>query len=143
MIEASLNKRFIAFGLDLLFMFVLFILCLVVIQSLQKIVGLFDVQDGFLYIIKLTLNFMVLLSIYIFTFALIPSFNGKTVGKMILQLRVVPTAGKLTFGRMLFREILLKHIFYGLGLGIIIDLILVGLFKKVPVHDELLQTKVV
>lgn len=73
---------------------------------------------------------------------IIMTYNcGRTVGKMLMKIKVVPTkSNKLTFGQVFFREVIGKYLSGLLFIGYI----LVGIdTEKRGIHDMVADTRVV
>ncbi len=64
-----------------------------------------------------------------------------SLGKSLNDLYIEPTLGRITYGRILFREVFLKQLFYLTIIGIIVEIIFY-LSKKQTLHDYYLKTKV-
>lgn len=105
--------------------------------------------------------------LFILFYAVLPIKTKGTFGKVFTDLQVVPTNGKMTFGRWLFRELVCKYfypytgviayfylvkkiawrqlsIILGIyfGIGLIVQLFFI-IIKRKPMHDALLRTTVV
>lgn len=104
--------------------------------------------------------------LWLFLHTILPLKLKGTLGKFLADLQVVPTNGHLTFGRWLFREIILKYLYpyagivallslyprFGgkvfiafqvyVGIWIVIQILCI-IMKGKPLHDYLMRTNVV
>ncbi|MDF2699809.1 MAG: hypothetical protein K0Q49_1365 [Haloplasmataceae bacterium] len=80
--------------------------------------------------------------VYLIEFTVLPLLIKSTVGKYLTELEIISTQGKITFGRLLFREMILKHILYLSVIGFIADCFYF-MVKKQTIHDFLLKTSVI
>ena len=79
--------------------------------------------------------------VYFVVFPLVSLKLNGSIGKSLNDLYVNPTNGKMTYGRILFREILMKQILYLTIIGFIYDFIFF-ITKKETLHDYYLKTTV-
>lgn len=104
-----------------------------------------------------------ILFVFLILFTVLPLKLKGTFGKMMTDLEVVPTNGRMTIGRWLFRELIFKYLYPYLGVTLFIIflkpkdfnylLIYLGLglfvefgfilIKRKTVHDYFLKTKVI
>lgn len=139
------RRRIWAQFIDLLTIFLLFICFLGLMTLIQQLIGLWGIDEGFLYVVKLILNYVVLITIYTLFYAYIPSFNGQTIGKLIMGIKVVPKQGRgiRTFGRMLFREMILKYLITITIIGGLYNIISFFTTSLEPIYDKVTQSEVV
>ncbi len=79
--------------------------------------------------------------VYVIVFPLISLKLNGSIGKSLNDLYVNPTNGKMTYGRVLFREILMTQILYLTIIGFVCDIIFF-ITKKETLHDYYLKTTV-
>ncbi len=87
--------------------------------------------------------YMIGINVFIY-FIMMPMIYKKlegSLGKSLNDLYVVPTKGKITYGRILFREIIMKQLLYLTLIGIIVEIVFY-LVKKETLHDYYLKTTV-
>ncbi|HEY8364653.1 MAG TPA: hypothetical protein VIK84_03695 [Haloplasmataceae bacterium] len=96
-----------------------------------------------LHYLKVHLAIIIIIDIFIYFFAYtyICYLLKGSIGKTLNDLYVEPTSGRFTFGRVLFREIIMKQILYLTIIGFICDLVFF-ILKKDTLHDYYLKTTV-
>lgn len=129
-----LLDRFVSLCYDYLFVIIVLGLSTFIIYIINKYFWNYD------HIIIIIILFSILL--YLFGYTLLSLILNGSFGKYLNDLYIEPTQGKITFGRVLFREIILKQLLYITILGLFIDLIFF-IIKKDTLHDYYLKTKVV
>ncbi len=105
-------KRLVANVIDFILFILLLIIALLIIQNVQKALGLYETTSTFLKIVNFILNTIIILSIYFLIFGMLFSKMKRSLGKKITGLYIHPFKGKLTSGRIFVREFLLKQIFF-------------------------------
>ena len=78
---------------------------------------------------------------YLILYPLICLLLKGSVGKALNDLYIEPTNGKITYGRILFREVIMKQLLYLTILGLIWEIIFF-IVKKETLHDYYLKTVV-
>lgn len=155
-------NRILAFLYDVIIQLILLLLLIISVNFLNERVPLANWQ-------RQLILWSVSLLLFILLYAVLPIRMKGSFGKFLTGLQVIPTNGRMTFGRWLFREIVLKYLypytgvivyFYvanhinhrvfwlSIGLGIYIGIgllvqLLFILIKRKPLHDVLLRTTVV
>lgn len=139
------RRRIWAQIIDLVFMFLLFIMSLLLIHGVQRLTGLEAIKEGNLYYLKIAINILILLAMFVLFFGYFPSFKGQTIGKIIMGIRIRPKQGTgvRTFGRMLFREVILKYLLMLTGIGLLCNVILFFIPCKNPIYDTITCSEVV
>ncbi|ERJ12423.1 RDD family protein [Haloplasma contractile] len=136
------KKRMYALLIDGIMLVVVLFIWLILIYLLQELLGLYQVKTGPKYVVKMVLNFSLLIILFGLTFIYLPSLAETTFGKYMMGLKIEPISGRITFGRILFRS-LFKLIFYSTIIGIFIDYFTVFILKQDATHDRLLRTTVI
>jgi RDD family len=137
----------------------------IIIQIIIVIIVLFGVEYLNTTIFKLDNNerdwimWGIGLILFFIFFGLIPIKLKGTIGKFLVELEVISTKGKFTFGRWIFRELFLKYGYLYLGLilliqietievihfifylifGLIMELFFI-IVKRKTIHDYYLKT---
>jgi len=92
---------------------------------------------GYSWYIIIILDIM----IYFIGFPFIYFKLDGSVGKSLNDLYIESTKGNITFGRILFREIIMKQLLYLTIIGIIVEIIFF-ILKRETLHDYYLKTVV-
>jgi hypothetical protein len=137
----------------------------IIIQVLILIIVLFGIEylnNSFFKLNETQKNWVILgvgFIVLMLFFGIIPLKLKGTIGKYLVELEVVSTKGKFTFGRWIFRELILKYGYLYLGLIILIQIealelihytfylifgLIIELFfiivKRKTIHDYYLKT---
>lgn len=115
-----------------------------IIISAILIIGFDFINRSYLHLSQIRKNMIIIgicLIIYLFLYTILPLRIEGTIGKYIMELSIKPTKGRITFGRILFREVFLKHLLYFTVVGLIYELVFF-IIKKQTVHDYYLKTTV-
>ncbi len=126
--------RFVSLCYDYLFVLIVLGLSTSAIYILNKY--LWNLEH-----VKLIIIFINII-LYLFAYTLLSLKLNGSFGKYLNDLYIEPTQGKITFGRVLFREIIMKQLLYITVVGLLIDIIFF-IFKKDTMHDYYLKTKVI
>lgn len=127
-------ERFISLCYDFLF---------VAITSYLFWIGLTFINNQWMHIEYFNvITIIVCVIIYILEYTLLPLKLKGTLGHYLNDLNMEAITGRITVGRLLFREVLLKHLLYVTIIGFIVDIVFF-IIKKQTMHDYFLQTKII
>lgn len=95
------------------------------------------------YWVKVDMWLIIVCSIlyYLIIYPLICLLLKSSVGKALNDLYIEPTNGRITYGRILFREVIMKQLLYLTIIGLIWEIIFL-IVKKETLHDYYLKTVV-
>lgn len=92
------NRRIAAYSIDLLMFLLISFLVLFIFRG---------IANGF---VRFVVNLLGLTIMYTIVFGLVATFLRGSIGKKIMDLKVMPTVGMMTPIRLLIREVLLKYL---------------------------------